>query len=828
MKRKSVASHVLSAAILAAGIVLSLPFAAWAEDGGVSSDVLYVDANSANPEEPYATADTAARTLTDALAVATSGQTIRVAPGTYATTSGTDSAGVDPSAYELTSAITVVGTGETPDEVVFTRSGTTGHRIFYLNNAGARVRNVTICGGGHSGSSTGVGGNVYIGDAGGTLEDCVIKDGSTGYWAGGGGNVGMRAGRLVRCALSCGRISPDSLAAGRKGGSCIHMTGGIVENSLICNNTNGYVAVMMSGSSTLANCTVAGNTGTAGAGVYVADAACKVVNCAIGGNTVSNDATGHGHVWLGAKDELVACFVSCAADVELGEGSVKAASLGLVGGGDCHLGAASVCRDAATDYATSGAESDTDLDGNARQSGTAVDIGCYEFDADALSIDFTANATAAFTGGEIEFTAVVSGGSGDYTLAWDLDGDGVTDVSTHDLVVRHAYSMAGSYSVVLSVEGVSVRKENFISVGPKDAYVDAASEQSDVYKTIQEAYAAAVDGTTIHVAPGEYLVAGADTLKLTKGVSLVGEGSSPESVVLRQQYEFKAWYAYKTLLVAHANAFVANMTIADGSADNSGDAACLHINATGGVVSNCVIRGGVVGRMQAIRASGALVENGLLTHSIIEDCTIRSLDMSNGPKAQGVYVEGNGRLENCLIRNMKSGIGAAVFLSGNATMRNCTVVACEAGPYVQNWGTWMETNVCYGVHCAAGSVVNTVALDIARVAFDGCLGPGTSTPFDATGYAAFGPAGNADRFTTCACDGSDFGEGNFVATTADFTNYGGGDYRPRAGGALSNHGTSIDGWEWLVDVSGRKRVQGKAIDIGCYEGVTAGLTVFIR
>ena len=55
----------------------------------VVQETFYVDDDSADPQAPYATEGTAARSLADALALATvPGQTIRVAPGTYVTTSG--------------------------------------------------------------------------------------------------------------------------------------------------------------------------------------------------------------------------------------------------------------------------------------------------------------------------------------------------------------------------------------------------------------------------------------------------------------------------------------------------------------------------------------------------------------------------------------------------------------------------------------------------------------------------------------------------------------------------------------------------------------------
>ena len=793
----------------------------------VVQKTFYVDDDSADPQAPYATEGTAARSLADALALATvPGQTICVAPGTYVTTSGVNSFAADPSAYEITSGITILGTGKTPEEVVFTRSGSSTHRLFYLNHADACIRNVTIRGGSNGGSQTQLGGNVYIGANGGTLEDCLIQKGYTGVWSAGGGNVGMEAGRLVRCVLSGGATNPDSIVNGRKGGSCVYMTGGLIENSLIYGNTNGYVAVMMADTSTLLSCTIAGNSGTAGAGVYVAKDTCKVENCAIGDNTVSSDGTGHGQVWLGANESFSNCFVSCVADAPIGSLSTTVTSVGFVGGGDYHLGAASACRDAAWSYDSTAALSRTDLDGNPRCSGEAVDVGCYEFDAETLSVDFTANKTTAFIGEEVVFTAVVSGGAGSPVLKWDLDGDGNVDSSTAELSVSTSYVTPGVYTVSLTVGKLKVEKVGLVTVGPGDLYVDDDSSEEGVFSTIQDAYAVAIDGATIHVAPGDYHVDGTNNaLSLTKAVKLIGEGASPEAVVLRQTKEWKRYFDFKTLTVANANALVANMVIADGSADNQGGAGCLLINGNGGTVSNCVIRGAVVDNTQGIVASGVLIQNGLLTHSVISNCAVRSLLYSNGLRAQGVFAEGNARVENCLIRDMKSGNGAAVVVSGSASMKNCTVVDCIAGSWIQNRGTWTETNICYAVHCSVGSVVNTAAYNTKRVAVSGRIET-VEVEFEATDYAAFGPT--ASCYTTCACDGAAINEGSFLLSTDDFKDYAKGDYHPKARGVLCNSGTSVAGWDTLVDLAGRKRVLGKCIDIGCYEGVPFGLVLRFR
>lgn len=810
-------------------------FVASALAADFATAAIYVAANSANPTAPYESAQTAARTLADALAVCVDGEaTIYVAPGIYESDTGTNVSSAGPSAYEITNAVSIVGMGVTPGEVVFRRNQSGGSfRLFYLNCADAKIANVTIANG-IDASDTAVGGNVYIGKDGGTIENCRIERGQVSTWYGGGGNVAMYGGRVSRSILSGGTINPDSLAAGRKGGSCLYMAGGVVENSLVCDNTNGYVAVMMTGNSTLASSTIAGNRGTAGAGVYVSGVDCKVVNCAIGGNVASNDSTGHGHVYLAANDTYISCFSNCATEVDLGEGNRSASDIGFLAAGDYRLSIASVCRDAARDYAQSGAVSELDLAGNPRQSGDEIDIGCYELDINAPAVAFTVDKATVLIGEEVNFTAAVSGSATGSVLNWDFDGDGVIDKTTRELSVSHSYSAIGNYNVRVTAGEAGYEKICCVTVGPRDVFVCAENPAEGEYATIQEAYEIAVDGTTIHVAAGQYDIVGDSVLEITKAVKIVGDGASPSAVVVRQQCDSANWEnpTYRTMVVGNKDALIANLTIANGSVYNTGKAGCLIIGAAGGTVSNCVIKGGRAVNLQDVMSAGAYLQNGLLTHSVIEDCSLSagSTD-ANGPRAQGVYLEGTACMENCLLRNLKSGEGAAVVVGEGALVRNCTVVDCQVGFYVHNYGTWHMTNACHGVYCHGGTIVNTVGYGVGRVAFEGCLAAGKTSEFAATDFAAMGPADKAANFVACAADASDgiaFGESGRVVASGDFRSAGGGDWRPARGGVLVDGGVAVEGYEWITDLVGKRRVHGKRPDIGCYETVSEGFALHVR
>jgi PKD repeat protein len=67
--------------------------------------------------------------------------------------------------------------------------------------------------------------------------------------------------------------------------------------------------------------------------------------------------------------------------------------------------------------------------------------------------DFSANATEVLVGQSITFTAIATGGSGDYTYAWDFDNNGSTDASTE--IAEYSYVAGGTYTVSLTITDTS-------------------------------------------------------------------------------------------------------------------------------------------------------------------------------------------------------------------------------------------------------------------------------------------------------------------------------------------------------------------------------------
>ena len=440
----------------------------------------------------------------------------------------------------------------------------------------------------------------------------------------------------------------------------------------------------------------------------------------------------------------------------------------------------------------------------------------------------------------VVFTAEVYGeGHENALLEWDF-GDGSAKVTTTGLSVGHAYQAPGSYSVTLVVtfpsgEEVTSSNPDMVTVIQSVYYVDSTNENpAEPYDTrenaandIKVALAFANSGSTIYIAPGDYAVPGnSGYILIDKPIKILGEGTDPTDVIIRQVEGDRAWFNDQVMQISHADALVANVTIQDGHASNGGWGGDIWIKPAGGTVSNCVVRNGRFSIPVQAYTGGIYMQGGLVTHTVISNCTYNRKDGSGGqPTGRAVYIDGAGRIENCLIaHNGGSGYCAVVSLNHNdAVMKNCTIVDGTAS-YWFNSGVKDEsgniiTNALGGVHCAKGQVVNCAILDIKGPAYN-----------DVPAKEANPWSGNADNFVNCATDGdAAINETCVLATKADFKDYAGGDFVPQVKKALYDAGDDDGILATDKDLAGNPRIFGKHVDIGCYESQrAAGLMIIVN
>lgn len=211
---------------------------------------------------PYASWDTAATSILDAVAVANAnnaGDTVWISNGVYA----------------LTNTVTVQNTavrGFGGDRGAVVVNGGGALRCFWLSHAGALLADLTVS----NANTGGYGGGVYVPI--GTVSNCVVTK-SYASWGGG-----------------------------------IYLLSGLVADCLIASNTAGYSAgIFLSGASALLrDSTIAGNVATYNAGGVGAATNSLVTNCLVAGNgtTYNSGSYGGGGVALWGPVLMVDCVVS--------------------------------------------------------------------------------------------------------------------------------------------------------------------------------------------------------------------------------------------------------------------------------------------------------------------------------------------------------------------------------------------------------------------------------------------------------------------------------------------------------------------------------------
>ena len=768
--------------------------------------VIYVDPNCATPTYPYDTLETAAKTIAVALSEAGDGTTIYLVDDIHKSSA----------AMSLTKAVTVRSLSGDPSACMVSNTANRT-RTFYLNNANAWVRDITIAKGMSYQCN---GGNVFISNLGGCVSNCIITAGTADNYNGKGGNVGIESddGLVTHCKIT--KATVNDYRSGAKGGA-VHMTKGRLEHSLIIDsndNSNGSNASLASGvyvgGGTVLHCTIAGNTGKTIGGIY-ADSGAVVKNCVIAGNK-SSATGGDAAAWGGQA----AAFVNCYSDTSVAINeycftATAAALLKDIANGDCTAAPASPIIDAGGTVADLPG---VDLAGNPRVQGNAVDIGCYEAEAGVFSATFDADVTSGILPVTVIFTATTDGAGENDVLsyAWDF-GDGTT-TTTYTPSVEHTYTTGGILTVSLVVTDVTAGKTadpatrtDFLQFAPRILYVDQACEAPAApYGTwetaatkVQDALNAAVDGCEIVVRAARY--ADGARINVEKSVHLHSETGNPEDVVFAR----KSGVDHAILFVSAHGALVNGFAIEGGRANGYAGAG-LSYGILGGCVSNCVIRNcygfNWSGEHSAV---SSIYPTALTTHCVI---TNNSLAGDNGGGSKSIVGINSGRLENCLVQGNYSGSSASdpvnlLSVGSAGVVANCTFVG----------NTTINRGLVYVSSTSGGAVTNCVFAD------------NTFPTTGSTGGFCYNAANAAQHFANCATDLDDpLNESCVVGTAATFfKDYAKGNYTPNQTGPLYNAGVTPENAP-SVDLAGNPRVQGLSIDIGCFESPKRGFSVVIQ
>ena len=768
----------------------------------VAGDVWY--ASPDGKDTATGTTAEAPMTFDMALTKAVDGDQIVLAAGEY----------VVRSTYDITNGITITGAGI--DRTVFIPTTEFPNdsekytRFFKLTHADSVLEKVTVKKSRHDRDAEGnYGMGVWVVD--GTLRDCRVTEchhgPNKGYWQKGTVAITGPSGLVTHCVIDHNQHLFNSDGGG------VYIENGRLENSLIWANVGCYYAggVYYNGG-IVRNCTIVDNVAQnrQGGGIFWkgngSDGIC-LQNLIVAGNKAANDSGDGAPEW--ATDNA-ASFEQKTSNCYFGTANSAGANpvVGQVffadrANGDYAVVPGSCTIDAGLDYGSSVA-TESDLAGNPRKIGTAIDLGCHEFDTASPSCGFTATPTIVLEGGTNAFSSVIYGApeGAQLTYTWKLENKstGAEPIMAEGAAFSKALSGAGWYDVTLDVtDGVdftaTMTQAAYVHVAPKTLYMTSNSASpTPVYPwatpetgatDLLELVAEAIDGSTIIVPEGTFPING--EIHLDRAITIRGAGMDKTTI----ERASDAQKTFRIFYLDHPDCIVEDLAIKGALAPDGislGDG--VLIGAPGGTLRRCLVtecgtRGYWHNGIVAITSP-----KGLVTHCII---TNNAAQYTHGT----VYISG-GLLENSLIRGNSVFSGGGLYYKGGGIVRNCTIVDNTATAKEGGGIRWDK----------AGSA----AICLQNLIVEGNHAPGDGGP----GSPEWNGIPDNSKVSHCF-----FGHGKAIGTdrvTKDiaFNDSAKGDYTLTGGSCAVDKGVSYDGMA-ATDLLGKNRVSGEVVDLGCYE-----------
>ena len=662
---------------------------------------------------------TAFATVEHALSEVAAGNTIFVGPGTFPVSA----------TLALDHDITIQGAGATFAET--TLDAGKARRVAVVSHARAVLRNLTLANG-YTGSTGAGGGGGCVRVTAGLVENCRITGGKVvrqGYGAGVFNNGGTIRGCVIdgntaggniyaglglyqegaasvteRCVITNNAYSACHNNANPRCAAGLYLAGGLVRDTLVARNDAGELTEAGNGGNcasgvyqtdgTLLNCAVVENRFTKTSMASIDCAAFyrtsgSVVNCIVYGNV---DGFGNPNDWKGS-----ASFDHCvlpAGGGAMGSGNVEASSAPylILADGTFLLPRSSCAVDAGAAHANQGA---TDLYGNARTTGAAVDVGPVECTTPTqLVAYFEASVTEGASPLATTLTAVADGPDlTGLTYAWTFsDGVTTTTETTSSATLAHTFG-TGAHTISLTISNgggasASLVRENYVVARPLVAYVDPDNASGSAFPydtpetaatTLAAALEPQVDGLVVHLLPGTHPLTAEVLVK--RAVRILG--ADPATTFVRGGGKHRLFRLSGPADVG--GAFLSGVTLLNGYCNSmingggsdlcwaKGGGGALWID-VGSTASNCVVVGGSGTRSCA--SYGVYVDGGTFTHSTIRDITVGSTqDISFGTALRVIK---NGLVDNCVVSNIndtahhQNYCGAAVLLT-SGTIRNSLV-----------------------------------------------------------------------------------------------------------------------------------------------------------
>jgi len=641
------------------------------------------------------------------------------------------------------------------------------------------------------------GGGVYV-NAGGVVHGCTVANNTASQY--GGGLSGTGSGTLL--VRSCSIVSNNAATQG--GG--IYLTGSAsAEDCTIQHNTAGqqgggahiwlttlsrcrildnqclsmYGGGVSAAPGTLQNCLVARNRSASdGGGLYTGFGA-KIESCTVaynraasrGGGTWGANSTMHtNNIFFGnqAISELDVghqtagsmTYTHCLTTRNLLSGTGNVAGDPLFAEptqGDFRIRYGSVAIDAGTNQPWMATGSD--LAGDSRTNGPAVDIGALEFDGVPLGTAFTASPAVGYAPLTVTFNAqVFRENPTPVTCFWDFDNNGTVDAQGVELLtVSNTYAAPGNYDVRLTVSNALGQvdtgvKPDCVGVWPPPTthYVDDGGSHDPPFTNwataatnIQAALDVVDDGGIVLLAAGTH--ANAETPVITSAITLAGTTAKSLDTII------SGAGARRGLVLANSHATVKDLVVESGDVNYYGGGIFAP---QGGTISNCLIRNsyarlttypGPYGGGGVYLAHGLLVDSRLeenrADHAgggalLVEDATARGCQfVTNTASSGGGVGLWGGHVDDCLMASNNAGMGGgAYFSSGTLAASELSYNRASSqggGVYVGGAGTVERCTISANSSHTGGGVNMALVEDTSVLR--SCLVTGNSASSDGGG-----------------------------------------------------------------------------------------------
>ncbi len=415
-------------------------------------------------------------------------------------------------------------------------------------------------------------------------------------------------------------------------------------------------------------------------------------------------------------------------------------------------------------------------------------------------------------------------------LGWRGDTNGLADVSSASIapVVTAPRTLRAAFTPVGADASVQ-----YVATTGDDANDGYSSESPKL--TIQAAVDTLADAAghgTVHVAPGLYQAQSSQSTAVGNGataivaiadpIAVVGDTGRPEDVIVRNTSTFNQAQAI-VLYLSHPRAFVANLTAENGHRMQPDVLyGCnVAIDAAGGTVSNCVVRGAnSIGNYA--RGAGAWLnsDDAFLTHCVVTNNTASGSGYQY-TEGIGIFVHvARGTVANCLIANNHDSGGTATHTNEKQDWSNG--VAVDHGALINCTVATNEARHAAGVYLHPNGYATNVVVA-------GCVNHCTFYVNGEPKFTDVGFSGTIANASHCASDGGEALDETCVAGTMEtfFRDVAALDYRPRMDSPLVDKGVAYAGIA-AIDLLGNKRVVSRAPDIGCYENPPVGLVIVIK